>query len=102
MAVNSNRFKEALLASIREGLAEALGRDTARAVEFYAEPSIAASDIEAYNRTLRKIFGDGASVLEQICAEKLFARLAIPFEKKEGHTLAQYVWEAATRAGLRA
>lgn len=87
-------FYAALTKAIREGLSEILGADTARAVDFYIDPSIAVRDIKQYTNMLEKIFADGSKILEVKIAERLFANLHMQFEKKDNYRLPDYVEEA--------
>ncbi|MBI2184919.1 MAG: hypothetical protein HYU39_08185 [Thaumarchaeota archaeon] len=87
-------FSDALIKSIKEGLEEALGATTARAIEFYVDPSIAISNIAEYTASLRKLFPAGVEPIEKKIAEKLYSNLGFTFTSKQEHGLQQYVDEA--------
>ena len=92
MLVNKNeRLNEVLLVkAIRKALAEVLGETTAGMVEFYVDPSMAAVNIDQYGRCLQNFFRGGATMLEEKCAEKLYAELGLEFQVKKGCTLEEY------------
>ena len=95
--MQSIEFYAALTKAVREGLAQVLGPETARAVDFYIDPSIAVRDISKYTNMLEKIFGEGSRILETKIAERLFVTLNLPFVKKDGYRLTSYVEEAKNR-----
>ena len=92
--MQSIEFYAALTKAVREGLAQVLGPETARAVDFYIDPSIAVRDIGQYTNMLEKIFGEGSRILETEIAERLFVNLNLMFVKKNGYRLSSYVEEA--------
>ena len=63
-------FKTTLQRSIREGIAAVVGKQTAIAVEFYVDSSLAAKDIVAYTKALENMFTIKAPLLEKRCAGK--------------------------------
>lgn len=85
--------------SIQRGLRELLGDNTARAVEFHLDSSIAFLNIRQYTNSLEKIFKDGSQVLEMKFAETLYADLGLAFEKKENYRLPDYVNDARKKKG---
>ena len=87
-------FNSALKKSIAEGLASVVGTKTVAAVDFYLDPDIAVKDIAAYSRSLEKMFTVGSKLIEDRCAQSLFANLKIKFEPKENFRLDDYVQEA--------
>ena len=96
--MQSIEFYAALTKAVREGLAQVLGSETARAVDFYIDPSIAVRDIGKYTNMLEKVFGEGSKILETKIAERLFANLNLTFVKKDGYRLPNYVEEAKSRS----
>ena len=92
-----NQFEELLRKAIWASLVEIFGENTARAVAYYVDPRIATSNMSLYSETLRKIFQEGSKVLEEKCAEKLYAGLGLEFQKREGWTLANYIEDARQR-----
>jgi hypothetical protein len=93
-------FPEVLRRSIREGIAATVGRDTAVAVEFYVDSSLAVKDISAYTAALEKLFAAGSKTIEERCARALYSNLGLEFKPVEGSTLDRYV-EAARKASPR-
>jgi hypothetical protein len=51
--------------SIREGIAAIVGRDTAIAVEFYVDSSLAVKDVSAYTAALQRLFAAGSKTIEE-------------------------------------
>ena len=96
--MQSIEFYAALTKAVREGLAQVLGSETARAVDFYIDPSIAVRDIKKYTNMLEKIFGEGSKFLEIKIAERLFVNLNLTFVKKDGYRLPSYVEDAKSRS----
>lgn len=92
--MQSIEFYAALTKAVREGLAQVLRPETARAVDFYIDPSIAVRDIDQYPNMLENIFGQGSRILEIKIAEGLFVNLNLMFVKKDGYRLPGYVEEA--------
>ncbi|HID16957.1 TPA: hypothetical protein EYP26_01535 [Candidatus Bathyarchaeota archaeon] len=95
-------FNEALLEAVDEGLL-ALGHSVRAAIyrhlkEKYAiERSEIPSKVEDFHEALEAIFGAGAGVLERVTAKRLYARLGLNFEPREGWSLIDYVKEAKKR-----
>ncbi len=85
--MQSIEFYAALTKAVREGLAQVLGPETDRAVDFYIDPSIAVRDIGQYPNMLENIFGQGSRILEIKIAEGLFVNLNLMFVKKDGYRL---------------
>ena len=52
----SGSFADILRRSIQEGIVRTVGRDTAVAVEFYVDSSLAVKDIHAYTAALQRMF----------------------------------------------
>ncbi len=84
-------FAALLRRSIRQGLVGFFGRDTAVAVEFFLDSSIAEKDIAAYTDALEGMFGLGSSAIEERCAEALYSNLGLPFARRENYRLDDYV-----------
>jgi hypothetical protein len=93
-------FPDVLRRSIREGIAATVGRDTATAVEFYVDSSLAVKDISAYTAALQKLFAAGSKTIEERCAKALYSNLGLEFKVVEGFELDDYV-EAAKTASKR-
>jgi len=87
-------FPDVLRRSIQEGIARTVGKDTAIAVEFYVDSSLAVKDIAAYTVALQRMFRAGSKTLEERCARTLYANLGLEFKVVEGYELDDYV-EAA-------
>ena len=96
----SQTFDDLLLNVLRSGLKEVMGESAARAMGFYVDPHIALRNIREYEAALRKIFGEGAALLERKCAEKLYAALKLPAPSPQNMTLAGCVLDAKSRLGL--
>jgi hypothetical protein len=93
-------FPDVLRRSIREGIAAIVGRDTAIAVEFYVDSSLAVKDIAAYTAALQRLFAAGSKTIEERCAKALYSNLGLEFKVVEGFRLDDYV-EAARKAPSR-
>jgi len=70
-------FPDVLRRSIQEGIVRTVGRDTAVAVEFYVDSSLAVKDIRAYTAALQKMFAEGSKTIEERCARALYSNLGI-------------------------
>jgi hypothetical protein len=84
-------FADILRRSIQEGIAATVGRDTAVAVEFYVDSSLAVKDISAYTAALERLFKAGSRTLEERCAKALYANLGLEFKVVSGSRLPDYV-----------
>jgi hypothetical protein len=89
-------FPDVLRRSIREGIAAIVGRDTAIAVEFYVDSSLAVKDISAYTAALQRLFAAGSKTIEERCAKALYSNLGLEFKVVEGFRLDDYVKAART------
>ena len=94
------KFYAAIMKAIDDGLLEIFGPATARAVEFYVDPSIASTDMVQYTKLLQKIFGEGSKIVEDKVAEKLYSNLHLQFQKIENYRLWDYVVEAKKTQNL--
>jgi hypothetical protein len=90
----SGSFNSVLRRSIQEGISSVVGRETAVAVEFYLDPAIAAKNISAYTISLEKMFTLGAKLIEDRCAQALYANMGIAFQRRENYKLKDYVEDA--------
>ena len=90
-------FPEVLRRSIQEGVVRTVGRETAAAVEFYVDSSLAVKDIAAYTAALQRMFADGSKTIEERCAQALYSNIGLEFKVVSGFRLDDYV-EAARRA----
>ncbi len=84
-------FPDILRRSIQEGIVRTVGRDTAVAVEFYVDSSLAVKDIVAYTSALQKMFADGSKTIEERCARALYSNLGLEFKVVSGFRLDDYV-----------
>jgi len=89
-------FPDVLRRSIREGIAAIVGRDTAIAVEFYVDSSLAVKDVSAYAAALQRLFAAGSKTIEERCAKALYSNLGLEFKVVEGFRLDDYVKAART------
>lgn len=80
-----------------EGIAATVGRETAAAVEFYVDSSLAVKDIAAYTAALERMFAAGSKVIEERCALALYSNLGLEFKAVSGFGLDDYVEEARKR-----
>ena len=90
----SGSFNAVLRRSIQEGISSVVGRETAVAVEFYLDPAVAAKDIAAYTVALERMFTLGAKLIEDRCAQALYANMGIAFQRRESFKLKDYVEDA--------
>ena len=90
-------FNTILKLSLQEGITSVVGRETAKAVEFYLDPSIATKDISMYTVALEKMFSVGAKLIEERCAKALFDNLRLVFQPNAMFKLSDYVMEARKR-----
>ena len=90
-------FPDVLRRSIQEGIAAIVGRDTAIAVEFYLDSSLAVKDIAAYTAALQRLFAAGAKTIEERCALTFYSNLGLQFKVVEGFGLDDYVEAARAR-----
>lgn len=88
-------FNAILRYSIHQGIESVVGSSTAKAIEFYLDSSIAGKDIETYTKALEKMFDLGAKMIEDRCAEALYANLKLAnFQRRDKYSLTDYVIEA--------
>jgi len=87
-------FADILRRSIQEGIVRTVGRDTAVAVEFYVDSSLAVKDIHAYTAALQKMFAEGSKTIEERCARALYSTLGLEFKVVSGFRLDDYVGAA--------
>ena len=78
---------EAVAEVIRSALERSFGRTTARAVDFYFDSRMAASDPSGYTNMLRKTFLGGAETLVEAITSELCQRYGV--EHAHGMTLAE-------------
>ena len=90
-------FPDILRRSVKEGIAATVGLETAAAVEFYVDSSLAVRDIAAYTAALERMFAAGSKVIEERCALALYSNLGLEFKPVGGFGLDDYV-EAARAA----
>jgi hypothetical protein len=87
-------FNSVLKRSVQEGIASVVGRQTAIAVEFYLDPSVASKDIARYTLSLEKMFTLGSKLIEERCAQVLYHNMGLNFQKHDDYKLTNYVEEA--------
>jgi hypothetical protein len=87
-------FNSVLKRSVQEGITSVVGRQTAIAVEFYLDPSIASKDIVRYTQSLEKMFKLGAKLIEERCAQSLYNNMGLDFQKRDDYKLSNYVEDA--------
>ena len=87
-------FNSVLKRSVQEGIASVVGRQTAIAVEFYLDPSVASKDIAGYTLSLEKMFTLGSKLIEERCAQALYHNMGLNFQKRDDYNLTNYVEEA--------
>lgn len=96
MRKEQENFEKLFLEAVDEGL-RVLGESGKQMVFFHLEKScsVKRNEIpkkpEAFIKGLRKIFGAGASVLEQLILETLHSKLGMKYEGKAGYTLPGYL-----------
>jgi len=90
----SGSFNAILRRSVQEGISSVVGRETAVAVEFYLDPEIAGKNISAYTIAMEKMFTVGAKLIEERCAQALYANVGISFQRRDGYKLKDYVEDA--------
>ena len=87
-------FPKLVLQSVDEGLAKVMGEDTAKAVKFYVDPSIAAKDPDRFITSIRKMFGKGTQTIEMRILDSLYSKVGLKLTNLEDSDFAQYVEEA--------
>ena len=63
-----------------------LGQETCRAVSFYFDISLLATEPEIFAGVLERLFGDTAKSLEKLISETLIAKVGANLEKREGYS----------------
>lgn len=98
-----NRWKQALLDAVDEGLLLILGDSGRKATYFHLQHmySLSREDIP-YNPAvfasgLEKIFGAGAKVIEESIVKSLYCKLGIKYEKKKGARFGDYLQDMIKR-----
>lgn len=71
-----------------------MGSETATAVDFYLDPTLATKDIAAYTAAIEKMFSVGSKLIEERCAQALFFNLSLRFQPVENFKLSDYVEDA--------
>jgi hypothetical protein len=90
----SEAFNSVLKRSIQEGIASVVGHQTAVAVEFYVDPTMASKNIIQYTASLEKMFTLGSKLIEERCAQILYHNMGLSFDKHENYDLSKYVEDA--------
>lgn len=92
-------FDKVLLEAVDEGLT-VFGESARHVIRYYLEKNhgLRREDIpkkpETFDTALKTIFGFGASVIERHILEKLYAKLQLTYEEKEGWAFIDYIKEA--------
>lgn len=92
-------FDKALLEAVDEGLA-VFGESVAHTVAYYLKKNhgLRREDIpknpETFDTGLKTIFGFGASVIERHILERLYAKLQLTYEEKEGQPFTDHIKQA--------
>jgi hypothetical protein len=90
--------EQILAESVDEGL-KILGDSGKQAILFYLEKnfSVRKHDIpkkpEAFADGLKKIFGEGAYVIQKVILENFYSKLGLKYEEKENYTFLDYLRE---------
>jgi hypothetical protein len=85
-----------LAESVEEGL-KVLGDSGKQAILFYLEKSFSLKKHEipqkpeAFFDGLRKIFGEGAHVIQKVILENFYSKLGLKYEEKENYTFVDYL-----------
>jgi len=93
-------FRRLLLEVVDEGLVAVVGKPPAQAIYYHLERDLhlRRRDIprkpEAFAQGLERLFGLGAPVLLRAILRKLYRRMGLNFEEKEGYAFADYVQQA--------
>ena len=94
-----DEFQKALLEAVDEAFLY-LGEGVRRTLYSYLEKHHGLTreevplKLEAFDKGLRSVFGEGASVLAGMIARRLYGRLGLPFEERTGWGLRDYVERA--------
>lgn len=94
MEPHTSSFVKLLLQSLDEGLARVLGEDTAKAMKFYIDPSIAAGNPDLFMTSVHKIFGKGARTIESRILHSLYSRVGLRLNEEGDRAFWEYVEEA--------
>ncbi len=89
-----NDFSNILLKSAKDALNRTIGESAAAAIDFYCDPSLLTEDPGKYSEDLAKLFGMGASILEDVIIKELFSRLGLQFKKQGDRRFTDYIAEA--------
>jgi hypothetical protein len=89
-------IEQIIAESVEEGL-KVLGDSGKQAILFYLEKSFSVKKHEIPQKPevfadgLKKIFGEGAHVIQKVILENLYSRLGLKYEEKENHTFVDYL-----------
>ena len=98
-----NRLRQALLEAVDNGLQQILGDSGRQATFFHLQRmySLTREDIPSnpavFASGLEKIFGVGASVIEESIVKNLYCKLGIKYEKKKGARFVDYLQDIIER-----
>ena len=99
-------FSEMLLAAVEESLSS-LGDSPKQAILFHLEASFQIKkehipeNITEFTKALEKIFGPGASYLENLIVKRLHEKLGLKFEDKQGQDFLDSVKNAKKHIMLK-
>jgi len=106
MRIKPEEFEKLFMEAVDEGL-KSLGESGRHMVFYHLERSysIKRQDIpkkpEAFAEGLKKIFGEGATVLEKIIIKKLYSKLGLKYENQKDYALADYIRDLETKKEAR-
>lgn len=89
----SEDASKAAFTCVKSVLVEVLGEKTAEVILYHIGYETCMKDVDAFARTLEKIFGSGAAVLEKRILERLYAQAGRTFQEKQGYRFTDYVNE---------
>lgn len=97
-----DELRKILLEAVEDGLCS-LGDSPKQAIFFHLENSFEIkkdnipANLAEFAKALEKIFGLGASYLEQLIVKSLYEKLGLEFEEVQSWTLLEYVDDAKKR-----
>jgi len=92
-------FERILLETIDESMVQVFGETSTRVICDYLKINhgLRKEDIpenlEIFSSSLEKMFGFGATLLEKIVLKKLYMKLGLKYEEKEGYKFLDYIKE---------
>jgi len=92
-------FKKILLETIDESMVQVFGSTSTEVIYDYIEGNHdlrkedIAENLEIFSSSLEKMFGFGATLLEKLVLKKLYMKLGLKYEEKEGYKFLDYIKE---------